>query len=156
MLISSIKDNDSRAELIEHTVVIGWDEAPMANRAVFSCVEDISRRVMGNDELFGGKIVILLGDFRQTCPVIRRGTRIQVVDASLKSSPLWPSFNIMRLTEPIRNAEDPLNGLRIVYTAQDLIDFVYPSDILLHPHHCLQRAILAPTNAQVDMYNDAI
>ena len=80
----------------------------------------------------------------------------------------------MRLTEPIRNAEDPdfsnfvnaigdgagpsipLNGLRIVYTAQDLIDFVYPSHILLHPHHCLQRAILAPTNAQVDMYNDAI
>ena len=71
MLISSIKDGDTRAELIEHTIVITWDEAPMANRAVFSCVEDISRRIMGNDELFGGKIVILLGDFRQTCPVIR-------------------------------------------------------------------------------------
>jgi hypothetical protein len=50
---------------------------------------------------------VLLGDFRQTCPVIRRGSRAEVVDASIKSSPLFSHFSTFRLTIPIRNAEDP-------------------------------------------------
>ena len=52
-------------------------------------------------------MVILLGNFRQTCPVIRRGSRVQVVAAFIKSSPLWPLFTIHQLTVPIRNAQDP-------------------------------------------------
>jgi len=58
------------------------------------------------DVPFGGKVVILLGDFRQTCPVIQRGTRAQIVSASIHSSPLWTYFNVHQLTAPICNAED--------------------------------------------------
>lgn len=54
-----------------------------------------------------GKVFVLLGDFRLTCPVIRRGTRAQVIKASIRSSPLWPLFKVFRLTIPIRNAADP-------------------------------------------------
>ena len=57
---------------------------------------------------FGDKIFILLGDFRQTCPVIRGGTKNQVIDASFISSPLWKLFQIRCLLQPFRNAEDPL------------------------------------------------
>jgi hypothetical protein len=43
----------------------------MANHAVMACVEETCRHVMGaNDSPFGDKIIVLLGDFRQTCPVI--------------------------------------------------------------------------------------
>ena len=36
------------------------------------------------DELFGGKVVVLLGDFRQVLPVVKRGTNNQVIDSILK------------------------------------------------------------------------
>lgn len=74
MLESPIKPNDPQGDLIHETLVIIWHEAPMANCAVLACVEEVCRKVMENDEPFGGKIVILLGDFCQTCPVIHRGT----------------------------------------------------------------------------------
>ncbi|OCH88263.1 hypothetical protein OBBRIDRAFT_712591, partial [Obba rivulosa] len=78
-LLSPIEPSDPRGELIREAAVIIWDEAPMAHNAVLSCVEETCRRVMRNDLPFGGKVIVLLGDFRQTCPVIRYGTRRQVV-----------------------------------------------------------------------------
>mgnify|MGYP003702509971 CR=1 FL=1 len=38
---------------------------------------------------FGGKVIILGGDFRQILPVIRKGSRASIVDASITNSPLW-------------------------------------------------------------------
>ena len=55
------------------------------------------------NKLFSGKTVVLLGDFRQTCPVIRCGSRLQVVDACIQRSILWPNFVIRRLNQPIRS-----------------------------------------------------
>jgi len=97
MLVSPIQPGSHRGELIRDTSVIIWDEAPMANRAVMACVDETCQRVMENDSPFGDKIIILLGDFRQTCPVIRQGSRAQIVDASIRSSPLWSEFTIHRL-----------------------------------------------------------
>jgi hypothetical protein len=131
--------------------------------------------VMDSDQAFGGKVIVLLGDFRQTCPVIRRGTRSQVADSSIKASPLWPLFTVRRLTEPVRNAEDPefanfvdeigdgagptvqlLPVLKSVTDSEQLINFVYPPEVLTNSTACLKRAILAPTHMQVDGYNNTI
>ncbi len=94
-----------------------------------------------------------------------------MVDAYIKSSPLWSLFQILRLTVPIRNAEDlpfadfvdsigdgagpdiSLDMVAKVNTDKELASFVYPDAILTHPEQCLRRAILAPTNMQVDEYN---
>jgi hypothetical protein len=123
---------------------------------------------------FGGKVVVLLGDFRQTCPVIRNGSRAQTVDACIQSSPLWEHFTIRRLTQAVRNAEDPkfadfvnnvgdgagpeidLSILNTTTDAPSLTTFVYPPQILRDPIASLKRAILAPTHKQVDAYNDNI
>ena len=77
MLVSPIQPESPRGELIRDTSVIIWDEAPMANRAVLACIYETCQRIMQNDAPVGGKILVLLGDFRQTCPVIRRGSRAQ-------------------------------------------------------------------------------
>lgn len=175
MLASSIKVRDNRAELISHSSLIIWDELPMANRAVLSCVNEICQDIMHNTaDNFGGKTFLLAGDFRQTCPVIKGGSRARIVDASVKSSPLWPSFTIKRLTQPCRNAEDPdfaafvdaigdgaigpcvdLNFLnpRCTTSPEDLIAFTYPPDILSDPLAVVKRSILAPRNDQVNYYN---
>lgn len=170
-LVSPIEAHDPRGELIREASAIIWDEAPMAKSAVLSCVEETCRRVMRNNLPFGGKVVVLLGDFRQTCPVVRNGNRRQVVDSSIRSSPLWKEFTTFRLHKPIRNAEDlpyaefvdligegagphvPLDLLQRVHDRKALIEFVYPDDVLKDPARCLARAILAPTNGQVEEYN---
>ena len=173
-LESSIRPGDSRAELLQETALIIWDEAPMANKAVFACVDSTLRTVMDSDEPFGGKVIVLLGDFRQTCPVVRRGRKADVLDASIRTSPLWSLFRIWHLTIPVRNAydgpfqqfvDDIGNGLtpsvslstfQTVSTSSQLIDFVFPIDVLRSPSLCRSRSILAPTNQQIDDYNSAV
>ena len=146
----------------------------MANRAVLACVEECCRTVMNSPVTFGGKVVILLGDFRQTCPVVPRGTKMDVLNACISRSSLWPQFDVARLITPIRNAEDPdfasfvdeigdgagprinLSLLTCVTNTSEVIDFVYDEDTILNPTACLRRCILAPTNAQVNAYNEAV
>jgi len=50
--------------------------------------------------LFGGKVVVMGGDFRQILTVVPRGTRGQIVDASLKrSAVLWHRVKVRQLHE---------------------------------------------------------
>ena len=171
MLESPISPTDSRAAFIRQSSLIIWDEAPMANHAVLACVDETCQRIMQSSLPFGGKVVVLLGDFRQTCPVIHKGTKAEVIDASISHSAIWPNFTIHHLTTPIRNAEDPpfaafvdaigdgggpeisFQGLQHAKCTLDIIHFVFPNDVIGNPTLCLRRSILAPTNSQVDAYN---
>ena len=146
----------------------------MANRAVLACVEECCRKVTGNQTTFGGKVVILLGDFRQTCPVIPRGTKADLLNACISRCEFWPQFHITRLIAPIRNADDPalasfvdeigdgagprvdLSFFSHTTDIRDIINFVYGQNVISDPTACLWRCILAPTNAQVDLYNAAV
>ena len=127
----------------------------MANRAVLACVEECCRKVTGNWNPFGGKVVILLGDFRQTCPVIPRGTRVDAINACISRCHLWPLFQVSRLITPIRNAEDPhfaafiddigdgagphinLSFLTHTTNIKDVINFVYDQGVIHDPPACL-------------------
>lgn len=61
---------------------------------------------MGNDALFGGKIVVFGGNFRQVLPIVPRATRPETVDARLVRSYLWPQMCIFRLFENMRAQVD--------------------------------------------------
>jgi len=81
----------------------------MAHKHVFEAVNRTLQHVMGvvnhvlKDILFGGKVVVMGGDFRQLLPVVPWGTRGQIVDASLKRSTiLWHSFKVRHLRENMR------------------------------------------------------
>ena len=60
--------------------------------------EDDLRRTLP----FGGVVVCFCGDFRQTLPIVKKGTRGQIVSATLKSSPLWQNVQVFRLTQNMR------------------------------------------------------
>ena len=47
------------------------------------------------------------GDFRQVLPVVRRGSRAQVVGASLRMSYLWNSMRHLKLVHNMRAKSDP-------------------------------------------------
>ena len=74
----------------------------MMHRHVFEALNRSLCDVMKNDTLFGGKIIIFGGDFRQILPVIIRGNRGQIVNATLKRSFLWKHIRVMKLSTNVR------------------------------------------------------
>ncbi|KAI6017272.1 hypothetical protein BKA83DRAFT_4008912, partial [Pisolithus microcarpus] len=66
-------------DLIKQASLIIWDEVPMANCAVLSCINNICMEIGNNNKPFGRKVIILLSDFHQTCPIVQGGSRAQVI-----------------------------------------------------------------------------
>ncbi|CAH1427109.1 unnamed protein product [Lactuca virosa] len=79
----------------------------MAKRHALEAVDRTMKDITGVMLPFGGKIMVLGGDFRQVLPVVRRGTRAQTVDSSIRMSPLWSSIIKLRLTINMRALTDP-------------------------------------------------
>lgn len=50
----------------------------------------------------GGLLVVLAGDFRQTLPVVKRGTIMDEINACLKSSKLWKYVQTFHLKQNMR------------------------------------------------------
>ena len=84
------------ARLIREARLIVWDEAPMAHRHLLEALDRTLQDITGSNAPFGAKVILLAGDFRQILPVVHHGSRAQIVNASLKSSLLWPRFNTHR------------------------------------------------------------
>ncbi|KAD4385908.1 hypothetical protein E3N88_26077 [Mikania micrantha] len=105
--LCNIKKQSGAAALIRYSKIIIWDEASMAKRQAIEAVDRTFQDITGVSLPFGGKIMVMGGDFRQVLPVIKRGTRAQVVDASLRMSPLWLLTKKMRLTTNMRTINDP-------------------------------------------------
>jgi ATP-dependent DNA helicase PIF1 len=91
------------AELLKAADLIIWDEAPMQHKWVFEAVDRTLRDLTCLDAPFGGKVVLLGGDFRQVLPVVPRAGKAQVVEAALnKSGALWPHVQKMQLHRNMR------------------------------------------------------
>ncbi|XP_022019988.1 ATP-dependent DNA helicase PIF1-like [Helianthus annuus] len=105
--VCNIKKQSGTAELIRSSKLIIWDEASMAKRQAIEAVDRTLQDIIGVTLPFGGKIMVMGGDFRQVLPVIKRGTRAQIVDSSLRMSPLWSITKKMRLTINMRALNDP-------------------------------------------------
>ncbi|GFV46634.1 ATP-dependent DNA helicase [Trichonephila clavipes] len=69
--------------------LIIWDECTMAHKKSLEALNRTLQDLRGNEQLFGGALILLAGDFRQTLPVIPRSTPADGLNACLKSSMLW-------------------------------------------------------------------
>lgn len=95
-------------------------------------------------------------------------------DSSIRSSCLWTNFQILRLTQPIRNAGGPaysdwvdqvgdgvppfdscisLGHLSQVQSLDDAADYLFPPDILANPEQATFYSFLNPLNVCVDEFN---
>ena len=52
--------------------------------------------------IVGGPTVLLTCDWRQILPVVRHGSRPDIVEATLKSSYLWQTVKRLQLTQNMR------------------------------------------------------
>ncbi|KAJ1273706.1 hypothetical protein BS78_05G005300 [Paspalum vaginatum] len=103
-----IKQGTHLAELLKKTSLILWDEAPMANRNCFEALDKSLRDILrfthkdSENRPFGGMTVVLGGDFRQILPVVPKGQREHILNASIKRSYLWKHFEVFSLTKNMR------------------------------------------------------
>ncbi|GJZ02050.1 ATP-dependent DNA helicase PIF1-like protein [Tanacetum coccineum] len=133
----NIKKQSSLAKLLCQAKLIIWDEALMAKRQAVKAVDRTMQDITGVKLPFGGKIMVLGGDFRQVLPVVRHGTRAQIIDLSLRMSPLWSIIKRMRLTINMRERTDPWFSsflLRVGDGVEEVIDEYYvriPDDMTI-------------------------
>ncbi|XP_061349748.1 uncharacterized protein LOC133294987 [Gastrolobium bilobum] len=104
----NIRPKSTIAELLSKTKLIIWDEAPMVHRFCFEALDRTLRDVLRISDTscvdmpFGGKVVVLGGDFRQILPVIPHGSRQDIVHATINSSHLWSHCHLLTLTKNMR------------------------------------------------------
>lgn len=94
------------AELLRTASLIIWDEVAMTKRQAVECLDRSLQDIMTCSLPFGGKVIVFGGDFRQVLPVVTRGTRAQITDATLQRSYLWDSIRKIRLTMNMRAQSD--------------------------------------------------
>lgn len=100
--VCGISRNCDKAKILRDCCLIIWDECTMAHRKAVEAVDRTLRDIRQNDQLMGGVTMLFCGDFRQTLPVVPRGTKADEIRACLKSSSLWPHITRMHLTENMR------------------------------------------------------
>jgi len=120
----NIAQGSLRAKLLMATSLIIWDEAPIMNRICFEAFDRTLRDIMRNvndankDKPFGGKAVVLGGDFRQILLVIKRGSRFDIIKSSINYSELWNCCKVLKLSKNMR-----LSTTSNTETANDIQEF---------------------------------
>src|ERR1044072_1198051 len=103
-----IKQGCPKARLLRQCSSIIWDEAPMLNKYCFEALDRILKDIMSvecpsnSEKPFGGKVLVLGGDFRQILPVIQKGCRQDIFPVTVNSSYLWKHCKVLSLTKNMR------------------------------------------------------
>ena len=180
----SIQKKSMRADLMRAVKCIVWDEIVPQHRYAVEALDRTLRDLRDNEHPFGGITLLIGGDLQQTLPVVPRGSREQILDATIIRSSLWNNFEHIFLHQNMCLQNDPdaeefgrwllqighghnsdeNNKIEIPQAIrseniESLINFVYPnlnSDPPPPPDYFLNRMILAPRNSDVDDVNETL
>ena len=94
--------NRAHVQLILEASLLLVDEAPLLHKFSLNAFDRSLRDLTGVEKPFGGKVIVLGGDFRQCLPVVRRGQPADCINACLKRWNVWPCFKILKLTTNMR------------------------------------------------------
>jgi len=98
----NITAQSNLAKLIQKCKIMMIDEATMLDRYLMEALERTLRDLCDPEKPFGGKILVLAGDFRQCLPVVPGASRAETVGHCINQSHLWKYFEIMRLSVNMR------------------------------------------------------
>ncbi|XP_058772240.1 uncharacterized protein LOC131646104 [Vicia villosa] len=115
--------NELQLELFKETDVIISNEAPMAHKNYFEALDKtlndvMTKKGLGN-KIFGGKVVVFEGDFRQILPVVPRAGHSDIVHASICSSYIWDYCQILNVGDG--KIPEPNDGLVDIEIPQELL-----------------------------------
>ncbi|KAL4119559.1 hypothetical protein QTP88_012364 [Uroleucon formosanum] len=98
----NISRSSAMGKLLMQCKLIVWDECTMAHKKSLEALNFTLKDLRRNNNIFGGLMILLAGDFRQTLPVVPRGTPADELNACLKASPLWNNVKTLSLTTNMR------------------------------------------------------
>ncbi|CAB3241223.1 unnamed protein product [Arctia plantaginis] len=98
----NISRSSAMGKLLMQCKLIVWNECTMAHKKSLEALNFTLKDLRRNNNIFGGLMILLAGDFRQTLPVIPRGTPADELNACLKASPLWNNVKTLSLTTNMR------------------------------------------------------
>jgi hypothetical protein len=175
---SSIGPGQVAWQELKNAQVFIVDEASMIPKHALRIIDDLLQNVIENNILFGGKIFIMGGDFRQTLPIQKHATKAQQIDLSIKHSKYWDQLTLFKLTKNMRALEEEKkfaewilnigNGIlndkddMVTLPAEtlctnDLADEIFSAPIAREDwQEVSNRAILAPFNVEVDSINENV
>ena len=92
----NITSQSQLAKLVWHAKLLLIDEVTMLHRFQLEALDRTLRDLMEKPNApFGGKIIILAGDFRQCLPVCPGSNRAQIVKSCINASSLWQHFQVL-------------------------------------------------------------
>ena len=103
--VCQIKPTSKEAKHLANSSLILIDECVMLSKHAVRCIDLLLRDIKKNDLPFGGMVVVLSGDFRQILPVVQHGSRTEIIEDCIKSSPLWNFFRTLPLKANMRSSE---------------------------------------------------
>ncbi|XP_058759603.1 uncharacterized protein LOC131632900 [Vicia villosa] len=65
-------------------------------------LKDVMSANKNSSDVFGGKVVVFSGDFRQILHVVPRGSRSDIVHCAINASYIWHSVEVLTLTRNMR------------------------------------------------------
>ncbi|XP_003741051.1 uncharacterized protein LOC100901484 [Galendromus occidentalis] len=98
----NLTKNSGMGTVLRTCRIIIWDECKMAHKKSLEALDRSLRDFRDCQVPFGGALIMLSGDSRQTLPVIPRGTRADEINACLKQSTLWRHVQKLTLTTNMR------------------------------------------------------
>ncbi|GFX79541.1 ATP-dependent DNA helicase [Trichonephila clavipes] len=90
--------NSALGALLQQCKLIVWYECTMSHKRAIEALDRCLQDIQNNRKLMGGVVVLLAEDFRQSLPVIERGTAADEINAYLKASYLWTKVEKLYLT----------------------------------------------------------
>ena len=105
----NITARSGKGQLLARAQLLIWDEVGTASAAALDAADECLRDICSSDAPFGGKVVLLAGDLRQTLPVVPFADRDEIIRCSVPSSRIWKSGCLQHfcLTQNLRAASDP-------------------------------------------------
>jgi hypothetical protein len=177
---SSIRISSMDATQIRNASLLIWDEATMATSHAINAVHRLLCEIMNNDLPFGGKVLLLGGDFRQCLPVVPHASQSAIVQSCIKFSNLWSDFVQLPLTSNVRSLDPEYSEwlMNLGNGSLPTVDWL-PEDTVEIPQKFLcqdslvteiyghtlnlesaeqfsKRAILCPKNEDADKINEEV
>uniref|UniRef100_A0A8R1IC08 ATP-dependent DNA helicase n=1 Tax=Caenorhabditis japonica TaxID=281687 RepID=A0A8R1IC08_CAEJA len=116
---------------LEEVDVIIWDECSMISKTALETADFVLRDFTDSPFPFGGKRIVLGGDFRQILPVIRRGTKTDLINNCIKNSYLWNQFKKFSLLDNMRIINGDANWIKFLLDVGDGVANDYEDRVTL-------------------------
>ena len=156
----SVTAATGRGQVLIQCSVLVWDEIGTASAAALDAADACMRDLRQCDEPFGGALVLLGGDLRQTLPVMELASRAEIVAGAVTQSKLWKSGCVrrLRLTQNRRAALDDAYRAFLLEVGEGRVPYdmdVGPCSIALPPTMSLPAAAQSEDLIRF-VYNDIL